>query len=58
MPSFAGLAIVAAVAFAAPLAIGLLPDLRVPSVVLEIVLGILSSGPRFSAGCTRTGPCG
>jgi Kef-type K+ transport system membrane component KefB len=41
MPSFAGLAIVAAVAFAAPLALGMLPALRLPSVVLEIVLGIL-----------------
>jgi Kef-type K+ transport system membrane component KefB len=41
MPSFSGLAIVAAVAFAAPLALGVLPGLRLPAVVLEIVLGIL-----------------
>ncbi|MDQ2911005.1 MAG: cation:proton antiporter [Actinomycetota bacterium] len=38
--SFDGLAIVAAVAFAAPLALGLVPALRLPAVVLEIVLGI------------------
>lgn len=37
---FDGLAIVAAVAFAAPLALGLVPRLRLPAVVLEIVLGI------------------
>jgi Kef-type K+ transport system membrane component KefB len=40
-PSFDGLAIVAAVAFAAPLVLGLLPRLRLPAVVLEIVLGIV-----------------
>jgi Kef-type K+ transport system membrane component KefB len=40
-PSFSNLAIVAAVAFAAPLALGLVPALRLPAVVLEIVLGIL-----------------
>jgi Kef-type K+ transport system membrane component KefB len=39
--SFASLAIVAATGFLAPLAIGLVPGLRLPSVVLEIVLGIL-----------------
>ena len=39
--SFSGLAIVAAVAFAAPLAVGLVPGLRLPAVVLEIVLGIV-----------------
>ena len=39
--SFTSLAIVAAVAFAAPLALGLAPALRLPSVVLEIVLGIV-----------------
>ena len=32
--------IVAAVAFAAPLALGLIPRLQLPAVVLEIVLGI------------------
>ena len=35
------LLIVAAAAFAAPLALGLVPALRLPSVVLEIVLGIV-----------------
>jgi len=39
--SFSGLVIVAAVAFAAPLLLGLVPRLRLPAVVLEIVLGIL-----------------
>ena len=39
--SFTSLAIVAATGFIAPLAIGLVPRLRLPSVVLEIVLGIV-----------------
>jgi Kef-type K+ transport system membrane component KefB len=39
--SFTSLAVVAAVAFLAPLVVGVLPGLRVPSVVLEIVLGIV-----------------
>jgi Kef-type K+ transport system membrane component KefB len=39
--SFSSLAVVAAVAFAAPLALGLVPALRLPAVVLEIVLGIV-----------------
>lgn len=39
--SFDSLAIVAGVAFTAPLALGLIPRLRVPAVVLEIVLGIV-----------------
>jgi len=39
--SFNGLAIVAAVALAAPLALGLFPKLRLPAIVLEIVLGIV-----------------
>jgi Kef-type K+ transport system membrane component KefB len=39
--SFTSLAIVAAVAFAAPLALGLAPSVRLPAVVLEIVLGIV-----------------
>jgi Kef-type K+ transport system membrane component KefB len=39
-PSFNGLAIVAVVAFLAPLALGLVPALRLPAVVLEILLGI------------------
>ena len=41
MPSFGGLLIVVAVAFAAPFVLGLAPRLRLPSVVLEIVAGIL-----------------
>ena len=39
--SFTSLAIVAATGFVAPLAIGFVPKLRLPNVVLEIVLGIL-----------------
>ena len=39
--SFNGLLIVAAIAFAAPLLLGLAPRLRLPSVVLEIVAGII-----------------
>jgi Kef-type K+ transport system membrane component KefB len=39
--SFTSLAIVAAAGFAAPLVLGLVPWLRLPSVVLEIVLGIV-----------------
>jgi Kef-type K+ transport system membrane component KefB len=39
--SFTSLAIVAATGFVAPLAIGLVPRLRLPNVVLEIALGIL-----------------
>jgi Kef-type K+ transport system membrane component KefB len=39
--SFTGLLIMAAVAFVAPLALGLFPKLRLPAVVLEIVLGIV-----------------
>ncbi len=39
--SFTGLVIVAAVAFASPLVLGLVPRVRLPSVVLEIVAGIV-----------------
>jgi Kef-type K+ transport system membrane component KefB len=39
--SFTSLAIVAAVGFTAPLLLGLVSKLRLPSVVLEIVLGIV-----------------
>jgi Kef-type K+ transport system membrane component KefB len=39
--SFTGLVVVAAVALAAPLALGLAPRLRLPSVVVEIVAGIV-----------------
>ena len=38
--SFSGLAIVAGVAFAAPLLLGLAPALRLPAIALEIVAGI------------------
>jgi Kef-type K+ transport system membrane component KefB len=38
--SFSGLVIVASVAFAAPLVLGLFPRIRLPAVVLEILLGI------------------
>jgi Kef-type K+ transport system membrane component KefB len=41
MPSFENLVIVAAVAFAAPFVLGLFPRVRLPSVVLEIVAGIV-----------------
>jgi Kef-type K+ transport system membrane component KefB len=39
--SFGGLAIVVVAALAAPLALGLFPRVRLPSIVLEIVLGIV-----------------
>lgn len=39
--SFSGLAIVAAVAFLVPLLLGLVPQLRLPSAVVEIVAGIV-----------------
>jgi Kef-type K+ transport system membrane component KefB len=39
--SFSGLVVVSAVAFAAPLALGLFPGIRLPAVVVEIVLGIV-----------------
>jgi Kef-type K+ transport system membrane component KefB len=41
MPSFENLLIVSAVAFAAPFLLGFFPKLRLPSVVLEIVAGIV-----------------
>ena len=41
MPSFENLVVVAAVAFAAPFLLGLFPRVRLPSVVLEIVAGIV-----------------
>ncbi len=40
-PAFGGLLIVVAVAFAAPFVLGLFPQLRLPSVVLETVAGIV-----------------
>src|SRR5215208_1156846 len=41
MPSFDSLLIVVAVAFAAPFLLGLRPSLRLPSVVLEIIAGVI-----------------
>ena len=41
MPSFTGLLIVVAVAFAAPFVLGLFPSVRLPAVVLEILAGIV-----------------
>ena len=41
MPSFTDLLVVVAVAFAAPFVLGLFPRLRLPSVVVEIVAGIV-----------------
>src|SRR5215211_3536876 len=41
MPSFTNLLIVMALAFSAPLVLGLFPRLQLPSVVLEIVAGIV-----------------
>ncbi|HEX8157576.1 MAG TPA: cation:proton antiporter [Solirubrobacteraceae bacterium] len=41
VPSFSGLLIVVAVAFAVPFTLGLLPRVKLPSVVLELVLGIV-----------------
>ena len=41
MPSFSGLLIISAVAFGAPLLLGLFPRVRAPAVVLEIVAGIV-----------------
>ncbi len=40
-PSFTNLLAVAAIAFAAPFLLGLAPSLRLPSIVLEIVAGIV-----------------
>jgi Kef-type K+ transport system membrane component KefB len=41
MPEFGGLLIVMAAAFAVPFLLGLAPSLRFPSIVLEIVVGIV-----------------
>ena len=43
-PQFGGLLLIVAVAFAAPFLLGLAPQVRLPSVVLEIVAGI-ATGP-------------
>ena len=42
--SFSNVVIVAAVAFAAPLVLGLIPKLRLPAIVLEIGIAIGPSG--------------
>ena len=39
-PSFSGLLVVVSVAFAAPFLLGLLPAVKLPAVVLEILAGI------------------
>jgi Kef-type K+ transport system membrane component KefB len=39
-PSFGGLLVVAAIALGAPLLVGLVPAIRIPAVVLEIIAGI------------------
>ncbi len=41
MPAFDNLLIVVAVAFAAPLLLGFFPAVKLPSVVLEILAGIV-----------------
>jgi Kef-type K+ transport system membrane component KefB len=41
MPSFSGLLVVTVIAFGAPFVLGLFPRFRLPSVVLEIVAGIV-----------------
>src|SRR4051812_31258574 len=41
MPPFTGLLIITAIAFAAPFVLGLFPRVRLPSVVVEIVAGIV-----------------
>ena len=53
--SFGSLAIVAAAGFAAPLLLGLVPRLRLPSVVLEIGLGIVI-GPSVLGWATADEP--
>ncbi len=52
---FDSLLLVALVAFAAPLALGLAPALRLPSVVLELVLGIVI-GPQLLGWATIDDP--
>ena len=44
MPGFTNLLVVVAIAFACPFLLGLFPRVRLPSVVLEIVAGIVA-GP-------------
>ena len=55
--SLVSVLIVAAVAFVVPLILGLVPALRVPSVVIEIVAGIII-GPSLLGLVGRwTSPC-
>jgi Kef-type K+ transport system membrane component KefB len=53
--SFTGVAIVAAVALSAPLAVGLVPRILLPAIVLEIVLGIVI-GPQVLGWVTIDTP--
>jgi Kef-type K+ transport system membrane component KefB len=55
LPEFTGVAVVAAVALGAPLALGLLPALRLPAIVLEILLGI-AIGPQVLGWVTIDTP--
>ena len=50
---FTNLLIVTAAGFAAPFTLGFVPALRLPSIVLELVLGIVL-GRQCWAGCTST----
>ena len=51
--SFDNLLIVFVIAVAVPLLLGFAPRLRVPSVVIEIIVGVIV-GPVCSAGCRST----
>jgi Sodium/hydrogen exchanger family len=53
--SLAGVVIVAAVAFLVPLLLGLAPAVRLPSVVLEIVAGIVLGPAAVGVGVARAG---
>src|SRR6185312_6517851 len=53
--SFTSLAVVSATGLVAPLAVGLIPRLRLPSVVVEIIFGILI-GPSVLGWAEADGP--
>lgn len=55
--SLIGVLDVAAVAFPVPIGLGLFPSLRLPSVVLEIVTGVIL-GPPVSVSSRWTWRCG
>src|ERR687886_666399 len=55
MPSLTNLLVVAAIAFAVPFALGLFPRLQLPSVVLEIVAGIVAGPSVLSLGLKAAG---